>query len=140
MTERTLVDELVTQEDRDAAADWLEGGPGRTPASRQVRDGGADKTSLVQAFARHRIAALAKVRSLPVAEEVAWLIELPQRDKTPAMWWCGNSGGHPLWQQTVDHAVRFCRKEDALRVRDTVLCDDGCTRGIIVTDHDWMRP
>lgn len=73
--------------------------------------------------------------------EVGWLIEWPQKGGQNARWWCGGYG----WEYATDRAVRFCRKEDAERVINTIICGDprqpdvvfDC---IIATDHEWMKP
>jgi len=50
---------LATQEDREAAASAYYAWIGPNPAiPRKMRDGEADGHSMVQAFARHRLAAL----------------------------------------------------------------------------------
>lgn len=70
MTERPLVDELVTQEDRDAAADFLRARGEHEVYCAGVQRGDWDDGDAIQAFARHRIGVLAKVRSLPTEDDV----------------------------------------------------------------------
>lgn len=62
----------ITQEDRDAAADyWSISRIGNSETQRRYRAGEADASMIVQAFARHREAAEAKERE----RIVAWLKE-----------------------------------------------------------------
>lgn len=59
--------EVVTQEDREAAAAFEEREPPHM-GGEVIRDGVADDLPLVQAFARHRIAAIAAARPMIEAE------------------------------------------------------------------------
>ncbi len=77
---------VVEQCDRDRAADWLRENDGLTwGAARRVhmREGHHDDNPLVQAFARHRLAAEAKVRIEAYEDAAGWQpIETAPKDRT----------------------------------------------------------
>lgn len=114
MTEPVAVEQI----DRDAAASlWLEhngqpNSPHELAAAGKMRSGTWDDDDWVQAFARHRLAAIAQTKSPAVSEPVAWLIErddlatIESRNKVALHYYAEWHGKH-YW--TPDHmqAKRF---------------------------------
>lgn len=91
-----MTDELlVTQEDREAAADvWRDyiAKVGEVMVEKGIRDGSLDHGSLVQAFARHRIAqAKADAARIEALEEALRFYARPQSWRSSGVYMSGRS-------------------------------------------------
>jgi len=62
----------------------------------------------------------------------SWLIEWPATRQEPVRYW------HPTEGHVIDpnHAVRFCRQEDA----EAMLKRDGLHAGAKAVEHRWLHP
>lgn len=78
----------ITQMDREAAADrqrFHAGGP--SGAERAMRAGGLDHNDLVQRFAQHREAVVAKIVKRLREEEASVRLEAAAKSMPTAVWW-----------------------------------------------------
>ena len=81
----------------------------------------------------HRTAALLAENGKP-HDEIGWLVERNLPESGHAEWlssWCGK------WEWTTDayKAIRFCRRQDALRVTEIFKSDNA-----FMTEHLWNAP
>ena len=72
-----------------------------------------------------------------MSEESGWLIERGDSDGSRPNYWIGFSGNKSLWSFDNLEAVRFSRKEDALRVRTSIESSHYTEGTHRVTEHGW---